>query len=649
MPPFAGNSGNQGNRPATFSIDRDHPNIASLDGLWRFHPGDDPLWASPDFDDSQWPLIRSDRSWTEQGYADTFGYAWYRFKFEVEDGAKPVSLLLTEIISGYQVYVNGTSIGGAGASTFERDPVFGALPTEFPLPLSGKGPQTIQIALRVWTYKPIAVWYGAGAFGRRNEAGDPAYLTLQLHRIQDARALRFMNEFGFGLLSLVAGLTILGLFLFHPADREYLWFAILLLSQAIGTVFHVSMNLGSLPFPLYHLLNLASGAVSIIASLAFFSMVLHRRRSRLWWMTCITAAASPLTAALIYFQWTSVGVSIAIGVFCLLPAEVWIIATLFAGAFKKDVSARLLLAPAVLSYGMALISDVSRIAWQLTGNQHLLFDGVPLTSHPFPLTLADLISYIFIFALLVFLVRRFSLARQEETRLSTEMEAARSIQSLLVPSAATSSTTRFAVESVYLPANEVGGDFFQILPEPGDGSLMVVAGDVSGKGLPAGMLVALLVGAIRATAETTTEPLAMLEALNRRLVGRGDAKATCLALRIEADGSATLANAGHLPPYLNGHPVEMEGALPLGVIEDAEFSVMRFELNEQDRLVLMSDGIAEATDASGKLFGFERVNELLSTAKSAAEVASAAQKFGQEDDISVISVTLMTALTPALA
>jgi serine phosphatase RsbU (regulator of sigma subunit) len=332
-----------------------------------------------------------------------------------------------------------------------------------------------------------------------------------------------------------------------------------------------------------------------------------------------------------------------------LPAEVWIIATLFAGAFKKDVSARLLLAPAVLSYGMDLISDVSRIAWQLTGNQHLLFDGVPLTSRPFPLTLDDLIGYIFIFALLIFLVRRFSLARQEETRLSTEMEAARSIQSLLVPSTATSSTTRFAVESVYLPANEVGGDFFQILPEPGDGSLMVVAGDVSGKGLPAGMLVALLVGAIRATAETTTEPLAMLEALNRRLVGRGDAKATCLALRIEADGNATLANAEHLPPYLNGQAVEMEGALPLGVIEDAEFSVMRFELNEQDRLVLMSDGITEATDASGKLFGFERVNELLSTASSAAEVASVAQKFGQEDDISVISVTRTTVLTPALA
>jgi serine phosphatase RsbU (regulator of sigma subunit) len=58
-----------------------------------------------------------------------------------------------------------------------------------------------------------------------------------------------------------------------------------------------------------------------------------------------------------------------------------------------------------------------------------------------------------------------------------------------------------------------------------------------------------------------------------------------------------------------------------------------------DRLTLMSDGIAEATDANGRLFGFERVQELLRTARSAAGIAEAAQAFGQDDDISVISIT----------
>jgi serine phosphatase RsbU (regulator of sigma subunit) len=130
-------------------------------------------------------------------------------------------------------------------------------------------------------------------------------------------------------------------------------------------------------------------------------------------------------------------------------------------------------------------------------------------------------------------------------------------------------------------------------------------------------------------------------------MGRSDAQATCLALSIAQDGSATLANAGHMPPYLNGEPMEMEGALPLGMLEGAECSVMRFNVKDGDRLLLMSDGIVEASDSEGRLFGFERIQELLRTAITAAGIATAAQEFGQDDDISVISVTRATILEPA--
>ena len=66
---------------------------------------------------------------------------------------------------------------------------------------------------------------------------------------------------------------------------------------------------------------------------------------------------------------------------------------------------------------------------------------------------------------------------------------------------------------------------------------------------------------------------------------------------------------------------------------------MHIQFRHDDRLVPMSDGVAEATDANGRLFGFERVNEMLHTAKTIAETAGAAQAFGEEDDNSVISVT----------
>jgi serine phosphatase RsbU (regulator of sigma subunit) len=171
-----------------------------------------------------------------------------------------------------------------------------------------------------------------------------------------------------------------------------------------------------------------------------------------------------------------------------------------------------------------------------------------------------------------------------------------------------------------------------------------VAGDVAGKGLQAGMLVALLVGAIRSTAETTFDPLALLDALNRRLLGRNEAYATCLALKIAADGAVTLANAGHVPPYLNGQPVAMEGALPLGLLEGAQFSVTQFKLQPDDRLVLASDGLAEAMNAEGQLFGFARVQQLVQEGKTADEIANVIQAFGQEDDVSIITLTRASAI-----
>jgi serine phosphatase RsbU (regulator of sigma subunit) len=120
-------------------------------------------------------------------------------------------------------------------------------------------------------------------------------------------------------------------------------------------------------------------------------------------------------------------------------------------------------------------------------------------------------------------------------------------------------------------------------------------------------------------------------------------------MRIAADGAATMANAGHLPPYLNGKELTMEGALPLGVTANAKFSVTHFQLAPGDRLMLMSDGVVEAQDKNGRLFGFDRVNTMLQKPITAAEVANAAQAFGQEDDISVLSVTRLALGEPRTA
>jgi serine phosphatase RsbU (regulator of sigma subunit) len=202
------------------------------------------------------------------------------------------------------------------------------------------------------------------------------------------------------------------------------------------------------------------------------------------------------------------------------------------------------------------------------------------------------------------LLRRLPQSVRNQKELALDVKQAQQVQQVILPEHRIV-LPGIEIESEYRPAREVGGDFFQIIPNPIDDSLLIVAGDVAGKGLQAGMLVALLIGAIRTAAETDADPVSILAALNRRLFGRADARATCLALQISADGTVMLANAGHLPPYLNGVPIEIEGSLPLGVLEDFSPSAYQFRLGDDDRLLLLSDGIAEATDQNGKLFGFD--------------------------------------------
>jgi serine phosphatase RsbU (regulator of sigma subunit) len=249
------------------------------------------------------------------------------------------------------------------------------------------------------------------------------------------------------------------------------------------------------------------------------------------------------------------------------------------------------------------------------------------------------IAYIALAAVVfVLLLRRLLLSLERQRELSADVMQAQEIQRVLIPETLPQ-VSGFSFASEYRPAREVGGDFFQIMPHPTDGSVLIVAGDVTGKGLQAGMLGALIVGAVRTEADHSAQPLAILESVNAQLEERGQAHATCVALRIARNGAATLANAGHLPPYLNGKELPVQGSLPLGMMADAEFSQLRFQLQPSDRLVLLSDGVVEAQNQQGKLFGFDRVRQLLATPVTAAEIAAAAQTFGQEDDISVLCIS----------
>jgi len=194
----------------------------------------------------------------------------------------------------------------------------------------------------------------------------------------------------------------------------------------------------------------------------------------------------------------------------------------------------------------------------------------------------------------------------------------------------------FTIRSVYEPYGEVGGDFYQILPLPEGGALIAI-GDVSGKGMQAAMMVSLLVGTLHALVETTANPGDLLAGLNRSILGRSRGGfTTCLILRVDTDGAVTFANAGHIAPYRNGVELRCENGLPLGLVADSTYGESHFQLASGDRLSLLTDGVVEARNAAGELFGFERTAVL--SGKTAEAIAQTAQAFGQDDDITVLTV-----------
>ena len=271
--------------------------------------------------------------------------------------------------------------------------------------------------------------------------------------------------------------------------------------------------------------------------------------------------------------------------------------------------------------------------------QRLVFDGSAVI-------VCVMLGYVGFVTVSISEARRYALLQSEKASLESEMTAAQEIQRLMVPEDLPP-TPGYRLESVYHPAAQVGGDFYQVIPVK-SGRTLVVLGDVSGKGLSAAMIVSMVVGMLRTIAGFTEEPAEILGELNRRLCGRTQGGfATCLVARLEDRGNLFIASAGHLAPYVNGEEVPVAGSWPLGVLEDAAYEQTEVGLKPGDRLFLLTDGIAEAQDEEGRLFGFTRVEWLLREGATAVALAEAAQQHGQTDDITAICIETQAVGAPA--
>ncbi len=199
-----------------------------------------------------------------------------------------------------------------------------------------------------------------------------------------------------------------------------------------------------------------------------------------------------------------------------LPFTIIPVVMLIQGVRRRDPDARLLLIPVGLN---ALANWINDALWAILTGGHTWIEPYwtiwnSTFNWPFPFGLEDLSIWILLLAILGIVVLRFARSRHEQEEMKSEREAARAVQQVLIPDAIPC-VPGFKIESVYKPAGEVGGDFFQIVPIA-NGGVLIVIGDVSGKGMPAAMTVSLLVGTFRTLAHYTQSPGQILSASRSR-------------------------------------------------------------------------------------------------------------------------------------
>jgi hypothetical protein len=617
--------------------------VLSLDGPWYFQIGDDPRWADPAFDDGAWTTVTLSEPLSLLGFPTYTGYAWYRMRLQPQQLASfgisspnaPLDILVSgDSVGQLELYVNGVESGRTRGMT-DRPASYQSPP--FAAHLSAPDATGSRLlAIRTWSGPEFGVSRGVLV---KVEIGTPADIADRLSMATGRQWNEHVTA-GIVVTFLFFCVAVLGaaLYLAQRHHTEYLWLSLLCLSVAAGGSGDVAFGLAWMPFSIYRFFTMWTGRIFMAVTLEFVLLFTGGEYRKVVRGIQIGILLVPLIAML-----ASQGLSDVLGV----AAEVTfcgLVCFLLFGAWRRGRSeAGIMLVP----FFLAATADSADTVLAFFAHMHMLperFAAQRFHIGPIEFGTATVSYTVFLGSLVAVILYRFIGISEEEQRSSAEIAAARSVQALLIPTQLPSNRN-FMLESAYLPINGVGGDFFQVLPLKDD-SLLIVVGDVSGKGLQAAMNSSTLVGALRN--ELSHDPATVLEHLNRVLLGAVSSPgavpgldsapcfATCLCARIYPDGALAIANAGHLSPYRDGRELELPPGLPLGVIADSHYEQVTFQLHRGDRLVFLSDGVVEATNHEGELFGFERTQQVSN--EPARYIAQTAQRFGQTDDITVVSL-----------
>jgi serine phosphatase RsbU (regulator of sigma subunit)/ketosteroid isomerase-like protein len=245
------------------------------------------------------------------------------------------------------------------------------------------------------------------------------------------------------------------------------------------------------------------------------------------------------------------------------------------------------------------------------------------------------------------------LAQVERERIEQELRVARSIQQASLPKEVPT-LEGWQISPLYQPAREVGGDFYDFHPLSG-GRLGLVVGDATGKGVPAALVMSTTCGMLRAVSQAldSSSPGEMLQRVNEALVPSipDNMFVTCFyAILDPKKGSLRYANAGHDVPYLHRNSAAEElraRGMPLGLMPGMSYEENEIVLDSGEAALFYSDGLVEAHDPQGEMFGFPRLRALIAEHAEESALGDSlleelysfvGEGWEQEDDLTLLTL-----------
>jgi hypothetical protein len=592
--------------------------------------GDDPGWAAAVLDESDW------KPETQYKLTGDMTVLWLRCHTNANlTTTQQPAVAFTWNVSPLQAFVNGRPIGevpdtGSGHSSPET------IEKRVLLLTSDLAPSVRSIVVRVVNDRvPAGSWPNTAVV--RVSLGDREALVNSA--LRNGPIWRgFIPAYSCFLVIGAAGLFLLGLFLFDRTQRPALWLGLYCCLVSLCRVDSICWaQAPQIPSSVCETLWAVTMFEPYALVVCVFALV-NRRVPRIYWIlpaAIVVLNIGSFAAVVLPPRW-ALPLSLFVQVTCFNP--MWSIFALAGSApfvafwpWSKVRGRMRIVAPVCALW--ALLEAAFYLGQVIFGRQTWTGPVQTYWSISIMIVVVALVGYIF---------QDQRATADERAQLRGELIAARDVQHMLMPEKL-DVAPGVALSVAFLPAREVGGDFYRCRTLK-DGSQRVVLGDVSGKGVAAALTSALLLGA--ADRCDDLPPASVLKVLNLALRQSAiGGFTTCLCADVSPEGKMRIANAGHLSPYRNGEELPLPNGLPLGLVDRIDYPQMPLNLTHGDTLTFLSDGVVEARNGSLDLFGFERTRQI--SMLSAKEIAEKARQFGQEDDITVLTLTLPRAAVPA--